>query len=229
MLEVIVQNKQEAIEAEKCGADRVELVSAIQEGGLTPSIGTLKQVIGSVTIPVQVMVRPHSYSFSYSLEDMEIIREDVKAILDLGGSGIVFGALRDDHTIDENKLMEIIEMAPQLDITFHRAFDEAVSQKAAYRVLAKYKSHVKRILTSGGERDCEHGKDQLRSLVELSREMDGPKIMPGAGLSPENIRSIHSFVRADEYHFGKAVRLGGSFQNGFDVKAMQQIMNWTGH
>ncbi|EGA91383.1 copper homeostasis protein [Planococcus donghaensis MPA1U2] len=53
MIEVIVQNEQEAVEAEKLGAGRLELVSSINEGGLTPSFETIKQVLNSVAIPVQ--------------------------------------------------------------------------------------------------------------------------------------------------------------------------------
>ncbi|WP_246206633.1 copper homeostasis protein CutC [Virgibacillus ihumii] len=223
MLEVIVQNRQEAIEAEKLGADRVELVSAIQEGGLTPSFGTLKQVLGSVSIPVQVMIRPHSYGFHYSAEDMEVIRGDVQAILDLGGNGIVFGGLNSDNTINEQALSEIIKMAPRLDITFHRAFDEVESQETAYRLLAKYRSHVKRILTSGGAKDCERGKEQLSRLVRLSKQLVGPVIMAGSGLSSGNILDVHESVGACDYHFGKAVRIDRSFRNGFDFTVFNQI------
>ncbi|MFD2750517.1 copper homeostasis protein CutC [Virgibacillus siamensis] len=223
MLEVIVQNRQEAVEAEKLGADRVELVSAIQEGGLTPSFGTLKQVLGSVSIPVQVMIRPHSYDFHYTAEDMEVVREDVQAVLDLGGNGIVFGALNRDYTVNEQALTDIINMAIGLDITFHRAFDEADSQEKAYRTLAKYKLDVKRILTSGGENDCVHGKEQLGRLVRLSKQLEGPAIMPGGGLSSENIRNVHQTVGAHEYHFGKAVRINRSFRSGFDQEIIQQV------
>lgn len=229
MLEVIVQNRQEAVEAEKLGADRIELVSAIGEGGLTPSFGTLKQVLGSVSIPVQVMIRPHSYSFQISAEDMEIMKADIQAVLNLGGSGIVFGALNEDDTLNEKALADIIHLAPQLDITFHRAFDDVKSQEDAYRLLAKHKKHVKRILTSGGASNCEHGKNQLRYLADLSKELDGPVIMPGAGLSPENIQDIHDAVGADEYHFGKAVRIDQSFRNGFDHAAFKHVMKLTGN
>lgn len=70
LIEVIVQNDEEAIEAEKLGADRLELVAAIQEGGLTPSYGTIKQVLHSVRIPVSIMIRPHSYHYVYNQTDL---------------------------------------------------------------------------------------------------------------------------------------------------------------
>ncbi|WP_099159482.1 copper homeostasis protein CutC [Virgibacillus ndiopensis] len=225
ILEVIVQNGQEAKQAEELGADRIELVSAIQEGGLTPSFGTIKQVLESVSIPVQVMIRPHSYHFCYTDSEMQIIREDIKRILELGGTRIVFGALNDDNTINETILEDIIRISSTLDITFHRAFDEVPLQIEAYQILDQYKQHVKRILTSGGENTCFKGKEKLQELVQMSKKLNGPLIMPGAGLTPSNIKEIHDEVMAEEYHFGKAVRTDQTFVNGFNKMEVRSIIN----
>ena len=72
LVEVIVQNAEDAIQAERFGADRLELVSAMSEGGLTPSYGAVKGVLNSTKLPVQIMIRPHSYGFQYSEADWEI-------------------------------------------------------------------------------------------------------------------------------------------------------------
>lgn len=224
MLEVIVQNGEEAKQAEKLGADRMELVSAIKEGGLTPSYGMVKQVLESASVPVQVMVRPHSYHYCYTDSDMEVVLEDIMKIVELGGTRIVFGVLNIDHTINEQILKKIIEEFPQLDITFHRAFDEVPSQKEAYRILTKYKQNVKRILTSGGEDNCLDGKERLQELVDTANELGGPEIMPGAGLSPVNIQAVHAKVNANHYHFGKALRVDQSFVNTFNENAFKFVV-----
>ncbi|PAV29599.1 copper homeostasis protein CutC [Virgibacillus profundi] len=223
IIEVIVQNKEEAMEAQKLGAERLELVSAIGEGGLTPSFGTIKQVLGSVSIPVQTMIRPHSYHFEYTESDLATIYDDIKNVINLGGTGIVFGALHKDKTINQEVLRDIINISAKLDITFHRAFDEVPSQEKAYHTLLEFKQNVRRILTSGGKADCETGKYNLSKLVELSKKYDGPKILPGAGLSGNNIEMIHQTVRADQYHFGKAVRKENSFANGFDEQEFEKV------
>ncbi|MGP4105870.1 copper homeostasis protein CutC [Virgibacillus sp. L01] len=224
-LEVIVQNGQEAVQAEKLGADRLELVSAMQEGGLTPSYGTIKQVMERVTIPVQVMVRPHSYHFCYTNEDLKIIRDDIDVIQKLGCNRIVFGALNEDLTINTSMLEELIRLYPKLDVTFHRAFDEVPSQQDAYETLAKYQQSVKRILTSGGKANAEAGKQQLRELVEKG---SGPVIMPGSGLTPANIKEIHEAVGANQYHFGRSVRKGSSFGSCFDPDVMKDVQEKLG-
>lgn len=219
-VEVIVQNGQEAIQAENLGADRLELVSAMQEGGLTPSYGTIKQVLESVATPVQVMIRPHSYHFCYTDEDFKIIRDDIDVIQKLGSNRIVFGALNQDYTINTTMLEELIRLYPKLDITFHRAFDEVPSQQLAYETLTKYRQNVKRILTSGGKANAEAGKQQLQELAEKGY---GPVIIPGSGLTPTNINEIHEAVGATQYHFGKSVRVGNSFGNGFDPDVMKEV------
>src|SRR5690625_5204391 len=119
-IEVIVQNGYEAIEAESLGVDRLALVSAISEGGLTPSYGTIQQVLKSVSIPVYIMIRPHGFHYNYQKGDLEIIYEDIRKIVDLGGNKIVMGALNEDHTIDEKVLENVITISPHLEITFHR-------------------------------------------------------------------------------------------------------------
>lgn len=222
-LEVIIQNGEEAIQAEKVGADRLELVSAMTEGGLTPSYGTVKQVMRCTTLPVYVMIRPHSYGYFYNDVDQEIMLDDIQKVTKLGGTGIVIGALTKEGSVDEKFIQEVIEKFPDLTITFHRAFDEVNCQVEAYQTLAKYKKNIKYILTSGAAANCLAGKSQLRKLINRSVEIDGPKIMPGSGLSVENIQEIHSDVKANHYHFGKAVRVDQSFSNSFDPTALSKI------
>lgn len=228
-IELIIQNELEAIQAEQLGADRLELVSAISEGGLTPSFGTIKRVLKSTKLPVQVMIRPHSYGFTYSEADWKAMKEDISIVKELGGTGIVFGALNQDGTIDEGLLESVINIADNLDITFHRAFDEVHSIEEAYETLANYKQNINRILTSGGKARCADATKELKWLVDQSRLTGGPAILPGSGLSSENIESIHQAVGADEYHFGSAVRKEGSFKNGFSENAFAQIKNALGN
>ncbi|WP_226035223.1 copper homeostasis protein CutC [Aquibacillus saliphilus] len=222
-IEVIVQNKKEAMEAEALGVDRLELVSQIDKDGLTPSVDTVKSVLESVSIPVQVMIRPRDYSFCYSCAEERLILEQIKQMIEVGGSNFVFGALNKNGTINERLVEEVISISNEISFTFHRAFDYVSSIEEAYKTLVPYKSFVKRILTSGGEVDCIKGKNYLRQLVELSQINNGPIIMPGSGLTENNIQEIHHVVGAREYHFGKSVRVGQSYFNGFNKKVIQNI------
>jgi len=224
-IEVITLNKEDTLQAEKLGADRVELVSAMLEGGLTPSYGTIKNVLNNVSIPVQIMVRPHSYGFVYDEKDSETIKEDITAIKELGGNRIVFGAITDNGEVDEKLLNKVIEHAPDLDITFHRAFDHVTSQVEAYRVLNKYKHNVKRILTSGGKDKAENASNELRELVELYKKLNGPSILVGSGVSPDNIAHLHKQIGASEYHIGSGVRTNRDMNNSLSSEEMAKVLS----
>lgn len=222
-IEVITLNAEDTKQAAELGADRVELVSAMQEGGLTPSYGTIKNVLSTATIPVQIMIRPHSYGFVYNKTDWLTMKEDLSAIRTLGGNRIVFGCITEDGQIDERLLNNVLEHVPDFDITFHRAFDSLQSQLDGYRTLAKYKNHVKRILTSGGKPKAQGAIEELRKLISLSYELDGPTILAGSGISPDNIGTIHQQIAATEYHIGSGVRIDGDFSKRLDCNKMDQV------
>ena len=50
------------VNAAEGGATRLELCSALGEGGLTPSVGLLKVLKDRVDIPIFVMIRPRKGS-----------------------------------------------------------------------------------------------------------------------------------------------------------------------
>ena len=57
-IEVCVSSIEMAIEAEKGGADRIELCSALSEGGLTPFASLIEMVKERLNIKTMVMIRP---------------------------------------------------------------------------------------------------------------------------------------------------------------------------
>src|SRR5699024_6266377 len=110
------------------------------------------------------------------------------------------------------------------DITFHRAFDELTDQIAAYKILTQYKN-IKRILTSGGQPTAQAGKENLKQLVDLSKQIKGPKILVGSGVSIDNLEALHAYIQAEEYHIGSAARLDNSFDKGLDRVNIEQAQN----
>ncbi|MGA9232816.1 MAG: copper homeostasis protein CutC, partial [Exiguobacterium oxidotolerans] len=176
MLEVIAATVEEATAAEQAGADRLELVSALSEGGLTPSYGLIRQVLSAVEIPVHVLVRPHSKSFVYSEADQETIITDIDLIRELGAAGIVVGSLTADGRIDEGFLGRVIKHKGELSLTFHRAIDSSRDIHEAAEVLADF-PEVDRILTSGAKATALEGQAVIAELVERHEELT---ILPGS-------------------------------------------------
>ncbi len=90
LLEVIATTVADARAAERRGADRIELISAMGEGGLTPSLGLIETVTEAVAIPVNVVVRPHSRSFVYDADDYAVMLRNVRAIDAADGLPLTF-------------------------------------------------------------------------------------------------------------------------------------------
>ncbi|MFD1957460.1 copper homeostasis protein CutC [Paenibacillus thailandensis] len=221
VLEVIATCMDDAIAAEANGADRLELITAITEGGLTPGIGLVKRAVNAVRIPVFVMVRPHSRSFVYGKRDIETMAAEIEAVVQAGASGIVLGALTPDRQIDERALEALLPLTGGLPVTFHRAFDELDDQLGGLRTLAKYPP-IRRVLTSAGPGPATEAMPEMRRLVEAAS--GGPvAIMAGSGLKPESIADFVRQTGVTEVHFGSAVRYGRNGLSPIDPEALLSL------
>lgn len=219
MLEIIASTVEEAVAAEQAGADRIELVSALSEGGLTPSYGLIRQVVSTVEIPVHVLVRPHSKSFVYSKSDEETIITDIDLIRELGAAGIVVGSLTADGRVDEGFLGRIIKHKGELSLTFHRAIDSSRDILEAAEVLADF-PEVDRILTSGGQATALEGKETIACLIEDHPDLI---ILPGSGITLENAEALLEATKASELHVGSAVLQDGIIQKE-RVEALTRLL-----
>ncbi|MEO2208260.1 copper homeostasis protein CutC [Paenibacillus pabuli] len=210
ILEVIAMDAADARAAEQGGADRIELVSAMSEGGLTPSVGIIEQVVSRVSIPVYVMIRPHSRSFCYSAEDIRVMTQKVRIAKELGASGIVIGALSEGGEVDRVTMESCLAEAQGLGVTFHRAMDVSASLTGTLKSISKL-GQVERVLTSGGKRTAPEAMTELKQLHELGQAL-GVTVMAGSGVTLDRIRDLVRQTGITEIHMGSGVRYGGSFQ-----------------
>ncbi|GIP27917.1 hypothetical protein J23TS9_30470 [Paenibacillus sp. J23TS9] len=225
-LEVIATNLTDAILAEQGGADRIELVTGIMEGGLTPGPGLIKEAVRHLHIPVHVMVRPHSQSFVYDEHDLQTMREDIAFIKESGAAGIVLGALTPSGVVNTEALDLLLQDTAGLNVTFHRAFDEIEDQLSALKVLSRY-PQINRILTSGGPLPAPKSAPQIERLVETARGT-GIRILAGYGLSVPVLQNFVQTTGVEEVHFGSALRIDGDQLKPVDpfrVQAAKQIIN----
>lgn len=220
MIEIIALTPDDARRIEACGADRVELISAFSEGGLTPSYGMIEKTVKAVKIPVNVMIRPHAKSFVYSKEEIAIIKKDIVICKELGANGVVFGVLNGSGYIHEENIQELLELCHGLDVTFHKAIDELSHIVEGVKVLSKY-PEIKTILTSGGK-----GKitENIPVIVEMIKNAGHINVMAGGGLSFENIKQVIGGTGVTEYHFGTAVRYNKSIFGDIDMRRLEELV-----
>jgi copper homeostasis protein len=178
------------------GADRIELCTALSEGGITPSYGLIKKCRDAFSIPLFPIIRPRAGDFLYSDEEFEIMLEDVRICKEAGCDGIVSGILKKDGSIDKKRTIKMIEAAYPMEFTFHRAFDRCKEPFEAMEELIAM--GCQRILTSGQQPTATAGIDLIRKLVKAadSRII----IMPGSGVRKENIKQLADETSAVEFH-----------------------------
>ena len=222
LLEIIATTLSEAIDIEKYGADRIELVTGVSDGGLTPSIALAKEVCESVSIPVYVMLRPHSKSFVYDESDKKVILEDLKALRNTKAEGIVFGALNKDGSIDTDLLKEVILNKGDLKLVFHRAIDRSNNVLENTKLLCEY--DIVRILTSGGEDNAILGTDVINQMTDITSEF-GITILAGAGLTPHNIKDFIETSNVSEVHMGSGVKFKGSNLEDISEELVSKTLN----
>jgi copper homeostasis protein len=198
LVEVCANSLQSAINAEKAGADRIELCSELAVGGITPSYGLLKSVKEHISIPVNVLIRPRGGDFSYTEAEFKIMKSNIALCVDLGFDGIVSGALNANFTLDDERTNELIQASKNLKFTFHRAFDWVKHPKATLQELENL--GVDTILTSGQQKSAPDGIDLL---IELHQQTSECIIMPGGGIRLDTVQLFR------EHQF-KAIHLTGS-------------------
>jgi copper homeostasis protein len=195
-LEVCIDSVESAIAAERGGAKRVELCSDLLEGGITPGAGMIASVRRQIGIDLFVMVRPRGGDFYYTDLEFNVMRAEIEHARNLGTDGIVLGLLDQQGRVDVIRSRQLIEFAQPLPVTFHRAIDMTPDLGVALEdVIA---TGAARILTSGGAPNVQRGIAEIARMVEAARGRIA--IMPGGGITPENIASIARTTGAAEYH-----------------------------
>jgi copper homeostasis protein len=200
--EACVETFEEAVLAEKNGADRVELCSDLANDGLTPSFDLMKKTVSELKIPVMVMIRPRAGDFVYS--DVEITQ--MKAQIDMakkaGASGVVFGLLTSDNKIDRKNTAVLCEYAHPLPVTFHKAIDIIEDPVEGVSILKKING-ITRILTSGGKPTAREGAVTLIQMLKAGN--DKITILVAGKVNDKNIEIIEERIGAKEYHGRKIV------------------------
>jgi len=191
-----VDNIESASNAFTGGAIRIELCSSLALGGLTPSIGFLKTVKQLVSIPVFVMIRPRDGDFLYTDLELQIMRQDIESLKASGADGFVFGLLNSDGSVDKKRTKELVDICRPLPVTFHRAID--VSRDVLESLEDVISVGCERVLTSGGKPTACEGADVIRQMIEISNNRI--IVMPGSGITEENLRDILERTGAKEFH-----------------------------
>ena len=199
ILEACCTSPEQAHSAIRNGAGRIELCSRIEAGGVTPPDSDISRTV-ALGVPVNVLVRPREGNFIFSPEEEAQMIRSIESCRELGAAGVVIGALTPEGDIDMPMMRRLVAAAHcgsrPLSVTFHRAFDECREPLAALEEIISL--GCERLLTSGQKPSAQEGAELIEELV---RQADGRIIvMPGAGITPDNLALIEKQTGAVEFH-----------------------------
>lgn len=198
ILEICIDNYQSILNAQKAGADRLELCSALGVEGLTPSPSLVKFAKENFIGSLQAMVRHRAGDFYYDKIDQQIMLTDCKLMLELGVDGIVIGALTKENKVDKKFLEPFIELTKQAEkeLTFHRAVDLTTDIYTVTQEIIELS--FDRILTSGAKPNVIEGLETIKSLQEKFGSQI--QIMPGGGINSTNVKEILETTKVTNIH-----------------------------
>jgi copper homeostasis protein len=202
VIEVCANSLESAIAAQAGTANRIELCDNLGEGGTTPSYGAISVARKLLDIDINVIIRPRGGDFLYSDTEFEVMKADITMCKELGVQGIVLGILLPDGRVDVARCRELIALAGDLSVTFHRAFDMTADPRQALEDVIEL--GCARLLSSGQERSALHGAKLLAELTQQAG--DRMIIMPGGGVSETNVAQILRQTNAREFHVSARVK-----------------------
>lgn len=216
LIETIASTLDEALSLEALGADRIELVSAVSEGGLTPSHALIQKVCEQCSIPVNVMIKTRK-DYQFSDRDMEVMLADLEYIKSTKAQGIVFGALK-GQKLNKAYIETIINNKGHLSMTLNRCFDRCDNFDEALQYVKNLK--IDRILSSGHENSVIDGSENFKKIQQVCPNL---KIMAGAGLNVSNVKKFVEDVLPEEIHFGSGTHLDGKWNNPISEEVMKYL------
>lgn len=169
MLEICVGDAAGIDAAIAGGADRIEMCSALEQGGLTPSVGLIRHAVAR-GIPAFVLLRPRPGDFVHDAAEATILKDDIDAAVAAGATGLVMGAALSDGRLDAPLLERLVHHATEagdragrrVALTLHRVIDLCPDQHAALDIAIAL--GFDRVLTSGGAQTALAGRAALAAL-----------------------------------------------------------------
>lgn len=184
-VEICCNSIASAIAAKDGCAERIELCRDLECGGLTPSDEDIAYCVHKLGLRTHVLIRPRAGNFCYTEREQQDIIASIKRCKELGAAAVVIGFLTEDGKIDVESTRHMVQIASPMEVTFHRAFDEAQQDPIeALWCVAAARCH--RLLTSGQCYSAPEGAEVIRTLVGET----GVKILAGGGVTPSNVRQL---------------------------------------
>jgi copper homeostasis protein len=203
-LEVIASSLEDARAAYKGGAARLEVAVRLQQGGLTPPLDLIRQIVDDVPILVRVMLREGEGVQLQGPGELKLLSKKAEAIARMNVDGIVFGFVKGGQ-IDVDTMRQIASVAPSTHFTVHNAIemtDDPLRALEAVRALPG----VDRVLVYGGKGTLSNRIGRLKAYMRVW-EGGGDRHVLVNGFSLQEFTVVRHETGAAEFHVSEQVRV----------------------
>lgn len=196
-LEICVDSIASCLEAQKGGANRVELCANLVEGGITPDYATIVYAKEKLKIDIMVMIRPRGGDFLYSDLEFSLMKENIQLCKRVGVKGVVLGLLLSEGNVDVERVAQLVKIARPLEVCFHRAVDMTNDYDKAFEDIIT--CGCNRVLTSGQKNTALEG---IKNIANAQKKYGNQiEIMAASGVNAQNVEEIYLQSKINNFHF----------------------------
>lgn len=192
--EACVVSLSQALKAQQSGADRIEICSRLETGGMTPDVNLVLELYNQLTIPIRVMIRETEHGFEADDRVIERMLQSIDEFKKIPIDGFVIGVMKNNR-VDQEVMKRIVKHAFPLPITFHKALDQSNDVFEDVSWINEIRQ-IDMILTSGG---AINAKDGVEKILMMKSIFNG-EIMAGGKILPEQLNSLHRILGLNWYH-----------------------------
>ena len=223
-LEVIVSSLADALAAYHGGASRMAIEVQLGQGGLTPPLPLVKDILRSVPLAARVMLRLDvRFQLDFSLrsrQQLEELKSHARALARLNIDGFLTGYSR-DGVLDLKTLGEIIHAAPATHYTIHNVIEFTKEPLAALRSLRKFPQIDRAMVTCGGGSLAE----RMRRIPAYEAALGPNRRIVLGGLEIDMLPTLRRQTNIRTFHLGTAVRTPQTASGKVDRAKVQAAHN----
>lgn len=197
IIEACVETLEEALIAEKGGADQIELCARLDLDGTTPDRPLVMACLEQLQIPVKVMIRPRGGNFVYTADEVQEMHDSIQAYQIYGARHFVIGMATTDNRLHIDQIKQLCAAFPNASFTLHKVIDRVQDPLSAFPELNGI-PNLQSILTSGGARTAMQGADQIMAM--RTALAPGKEIIAAGKITAENLTAVQERIPVGLYH-----------------------------
>ncbi len=219
-IEIPVNSKEEAIIAEKGGADKLELSIKSESGGLSPTLSEISDVISNTTLPCYLLIRPSIETFQLNEEEFANLLHYIEIAKISKVKGISIGVLKDGK-VDRERLDKIISVKGELELVFNRAIDSTYDYESEIKYLIDNEG-VDWIQTSGSSETMFDGYKRILPFIDEIR----PKLVIGKAINSNNISKLIEAGFTDvTYQVKGSLLVGDEYSQTLSIDKIKEFVD----